>query len=48
MHHLIDIAGITTLTTLGAIATLTAAAINPIGAGLLIAGAVMWAKKQST
>ena len=49
MNHLNDIAGISTLGTVGAIATLTAAAINPIGAGLLIAGAVLWARKsQST
>lgn len=45
MNHLIDIAGISTLTTLGAIATLTAAAINPLGAGLLLAGVVLWARK---
>ncbi|NEU76711.1 hypothetical protein PI95_030435 [Hassallia byssoidea VB512170] len=46
MHHLIDIAGITTLGTLGAITTVAAAAINPIGAALLIAGAVMWVKNN--
>lgn len=46
MNHLIDIAGITTLSTVGAIATLAAAAINPIGAGLLLAGAVLWARKS--
>lgn len=49
MNRLIDIAGITTLGTVATIATLTAAAINPIGAGLLIAGMVIWARKsQST
>ncbi|MBW4571189.1 MAG: hypothetical protein KME31_25195 [Tolypothrix carrinoi HA7290-LM1] len=46
MNHLIDIAGITTLGTVGAIATVAFSAINPIGAALLIAGAVMWAKNS--
>ncbi|GAX46175.1 hypothetical protein NIES4075_71960 [Tolypothrix sp. NIES-4075] len=46
MNHLIDIAGITTLGTVGAIATVAAAAINPLGAGLLIAGAVIWARRS--
>jgi len=43
---LINAAGITTLGTVGAIATVAAAAISPIGAGLLIAGIAMWAKQN--
>lgn len=46
MNHLIDIAGITTLGTVGAIAYLAAAAINPVGAALLMAGAILWARKS--
>ncbi|MGI2909673.1 hypothetical protein [Tolypothrix sp. VBCCA 56010] len=36
MNHLIGISGITTLGTVSAIATVAAAAINPIGAALLL------------
>ena len=46
MHHLIDIAGVSTLATLGTAATVLAAAINPIGGALLIAGAVLWANRN--
>ena len=46
MNHLIDIAGITTLGTIGTAATVLAAAINPIGAGLLVAGLVLWTRQN--
>lgn len=46
MNQLIDIAGISTLGVIGATAATVAAAINPIGAGLLIAGAYLWAKRK--
>jgi hypothetical protein len=46
LTSLINTAGITTLSTVGAIAAVAAAAISPIGAGLLVAGIVMWAKQN--
>lgn len=46
LTSLINATGIATLGTVGAIATVAAAAISPIGAGLLIAGALMWAKQN--
>jgi hypothetical protein len=47
MSHLIDIAGITTLGTVVTAIAFFTSAINPVGAGLLIAGAVLWAKRNS-
>lgn len=46
MHQLIDLAGITTLGTLGTAATVLACAVNPIGGALLVAGALMWARRN--
>ena len=46
MNTLIDIAGITTLGTIGAIVIFAASALNPFGAGLVIAGAILWAKQS--
>lgn len=46
MHHLIHATGLATLGSVAAIATITAAAINPIGAALLLTGAILWGKKN--
>ncbi len=46
LTSLINATGVATLGTVGAIATVAAAAISPIGAGLLVAGIVMWAKQN--
>lgn len=46
MNHLIDLAGITTLGTIATTATVLACAVNPIGGALLVAGAVMWARRN--
>lgn len=46
MNHLIDLAGVSTLATIGTAATVIACAVNPLGAGLLVAGAVMWARRN--
>lgn len=41
---MIDIAGVSTLATLGTAATVLVSAINPFGAVLLLTGAVLWAR----
>ncbi|MBW4504859.1 MAG: hypothetical protein KME57_36285 [Scytonema hyalinum WJT4-NPBG1] len=46
LTSLINATGVATLGTVGAIATVAAAAISPIGAGLLIAGVLMWSKQN--
>ena len=46
MNHLINIAGITTIAMSGAIVTLIAAAINPIGAALIFTSVVTWIKNS--
>ncbi len=46
LTSLINATGAVTLGTVGAIATVAAAAISPVGAGLLIAGIAMWAKQN--
>ena len=46
LTSLINATGVVTLGTVGAIATVAAAAISPIGAGLLIAGFLMWAREN--
>jgi hypothetical protein len=46
LTSLVNATGIATLGTFGAIATVAAAAISPIGTGLLIAGVFIWAKQN--
>ncbi|MEC4817836.1 MAG: hypothetical protein SAK29_31870 [Scytonema sp. PMC 1069.18] len=45
MDVLIDIAGIGTLGTIGAVTVVIASAINPVGAGLVIAGVILWVRE---